>query len=305
MAAYGMSSRGPLLKAASNAHQGVLNRSPVALISTLPARLTTDRIRTLVAAPNKDDIATVEEMFERPAYVHDEQLVASTSELDIKMAERRKQRQSEQVTYQASAIAATIGVTSLAVVATYLRFDWHLNDDGQMPWLELLGTLTLVAGGVFGMEMYARFAHKVLWHDFAPGWALHKSHHMPRTGPFEDNDIFAVINGVPAMLLCLYGFLTPGMLGGACFGAGLGITLFGIMYMFVHDGLVHRRFPVGPIAELPYLKRLAVAHQLHHAEKYDGVPWGMFLAMQELENIPGAKEEVDRLVAELDFKARK
>lgn len=36
-----------------------------------------------------------------------------------------------------------------------------------------------------GMEMYARYAHKVLWHDFAPGWALHKSHHMPRTGPFE------------------------------------------------------------------------------------------------------------------------
>ncbi len=42
------------------------------------------------------------------------------------------------------------------------------------------------------------------------------------------------------MALCLYGFLTPGMVGGLCFGAGLGITLFGIMYMFVHDGLVHR-----------------------------------------------------------------
>jgi hypothetical protein len=37
---------------------------------------------------------------------------------------------------------------------------------------------------------------------------------------------------------------------GLCFGAGLGITLFGISYMFIHDGLVHRRFPVGPIAEV-------------------------------------------------------
>ena len=45
----------------------------------------------------------------------------------------------------------------------------------------------------------------------------------------QDNDIFAVINGVPAMILCLYGFLTPGVPGGLCFGAGLGITLFGIM----------------------------------------------------------------------------
>ena len=35
-------------------------------------------------------------------------------------------------------------------------------------------------------------------------------------------------------------------MGGVCFGAGLGITLFGIMYMFIHDGLVHRRFPVRP-----------------------------------------------------------
>ena len=37
---------------------------------------------------------------------------------------------------------------------------------------------------------------------------------------------------------------------GLCFGTGLGITLFGISYMFIHDGLVHRRFPVGPIAEV-------------------------------------------------------
>lgn len=47
----------------------------------------------------------------------------------------------------------------------------------------------------------------------------------------QDNDIFAVMNGVPAFSLCLYGFLTPGVGGGLCFGAGLGITLFGIMYV--------------------------------------------------------------------------
>lgn len=37
----------------------------------------------------------------------------------------------------------------------------------------------------FGMEMWARWAHKALWHDYEPGWALHKSHHEPRVGPFE------------------------------------------------------------------------------------------------------------------------
>lgn len=47
--------------------------------------------------------------------------------------------------------------------------------------------------------------------------------------------------------------------------------------MFIHDGLVHKRFPVGPIADVPYLKRVAIAHKLHHSEKYNGVPWGLFL----------------------------
>jgi beta-carotene 3-hydroxylase len=32
--------------------------------------------------------------------------------------------------------------------------------------------------------------------------------------------------------------------------------------MFVHDGLVHRRFPVGPVANVPYLRRVAAAHQV-------------------------------------------
>ena len=40
-----------------------------------------------------------------------------------------------------------------------------------------------------GMEMYARWAHRVLWHDFEPGWRIHASHHAPRTGPFEENDL--------------------------------------------------------------------------------------------------------------------
>lgn len=92
--------------------------------------------------------------------------------------------------------------------------------------------------------------------------------------------MYAIMNAVPAIALCLYGFLTPTMTGSLCFGAGLGITLFGIAYMFVHDGLVHKRFPTGPIAELPYMKRVTVAHKLHHSEKYNGVPWGLFLGPQ-------------------------
>lgn len=46
------------------------------------------------------------------------------------------------------------------------------------------------------------------------------------------------------------------------FEQGLGITVFGMAYMFVHDGLVHKRFPVGPVANVPYFRRVAAAHQV-------------------------------------------
>lgn len=71
-----------------------------------------------------------------------------------------------------------------------------------------------------GMEMWARWAHKALWHDFAPGWALHSSHHKLRVGPFEANDIFAIVNAAPAISLCAYGFFTPSIIGGIAFGSG-------------------------------------------------------------------------------------
>lgn len=92
----------------------------------------------------------------------------------------------QQLTYQVSAIAATTGVSALAILATYYKFSMHMaGPDTPFPWLDMFGTLALVVGGVAGMEMWARWAHKVLWHDFQPGWALHKSHHVPRVGPFE------------------------------------------------------------------------------------------------------------------------
>lgn len=40
--------------------------------------------------------------------------------------------------------------------------------------------------------------------------------------------------------------------------------MFGMAYMFVHDGLVHRRFPVGPIANVPYLRKVAAAHYVSY-----------------------------------------
>ncbi|WOL05737.1 beta-carotene 3-hydroxylase 2, chloroplastic isoform X1 [Canna indica] len=152
----------------------------------------------------------------------------------------------------------------------------------------MLGTLFLSVGAAVGMEFWARWAHRALLH--APLRSMHESHHRPRDGAFELNDALAIVNAVPAISLLAFGFLNGGLIPALCFGAGLGITLYGMAYMFVHDGLVHRRFPVGPIANVPYLRRVAAAHQIHHMDMFDGVPFGLFLGPKELEKVGGSEK---------------
>lgn len=50
-----------------------------------------------------------------------------------------------------------------------------------------------------------------------------QSHHRPREGPFELNDVFAITNAVPAIALMSYGFFHKGLVPGLCFGA---VSLF-------------------------------------------------------------------------------
>jgi beta-carotene 3-hydroxylase len=42
--------------------------------------------------------------------------------------------------------------------------------------------------------------------------------------------------------------------------------------------MVHKRFPTGPLGQLPFLKQIAAGHSIHHTEAFDGVPWGLFMA---------------------------
>ncbi|XP_057425361.1 beta-carotene hydroxylase 2, chloroplastic-like [Lotus japonicus] len=207
--------------------------------------------------------------------------------MSARVAEKLARKKSERFTYLVAAVMSSLGVTSMAILAVYYRFSWQM-EGGQIPMSEMFGTFALSVGAAVGMEFWARWAHKALWH--ASLWHMHESHHRPREGPFELNDVFAIINAVPAIALLSYGFFHKGLVPGLCFGAGLGITVFGIAYMFVHDGLVHKRFPVGPIANVPYFRRVASAHQLHHSDKFNGVPYGLFLGPMELEEVGGLEE---------------
>ncbi|KAJ4850461.1 Phospholipase A2 crotoxin acid subunit CA [Turnera subulata] len=191
------------------------------------------------------------------------------------VAEKMARKESERLNYLVAAIISSVGFTSMAVVAVYYRFLWQM-EGGEFPIAEMW---------VWSFGHGGHIKHC--------GMPLYGICTRPRDGPFELNDVFAITNAVPAIALLFYGLFNKGFLPGLCFGAGLGITLFGMAYMFVHDGLVHRRFPVGPIANVPYLRRVAAAHQLHHADKFNGVPYGLFLGPKEVEE-SGGKEELDK-----------
>uniref|UniRef100_A0A453J169 beta-carotene 3-hydroxylase n=1 Tax=Aegilops tauschii subsp. strangulata TaxID=200361 RepID=A0A453J169_AEGTS len=141
---------------------------------------------------------------------------AATAPARGAVSERAARKESERRTYLVAALMSSLGITSMAAAAVYYRFAWQM-EGGEIPVTEMLGTLALSVGAAVGMEFWARWAHRALWH--ASLWDMHESHHLPRDGPFELNDVFAIVNAVPAMALLAFGFFNRGLLPGLCFGA--------------------------------------------------------------------------------------
>ncbi|WP_030540357.1 sterol desaturase family protein [Sphingobium sp. DC-2] len=125
------------------------------------------------------------------------------------------------------------------------------------PLLLLLIFLATVAA----MEGFAYVMHRWVMHG--PGWFLHASHHRPRTGLWEANDLYFVIFAIPSILLLLGGVQWGwGDWATAC---GAGIAAYGMIYLGFHDIIVHRRVAHRYVARSRYMKRIVQAHRLHHA----------------------------------------
>jgi len=137
----------------------------------------------------------------------------------------------------------------------------------------------LVIGGTFiAMEGVAWALHKYILHTFL--WFIHDTHHLPRTGLFEKNDIIAFIFGIPSWLFMMYGIMN-----GNDFRLyiGIGILIYGICYILIHDGLVHQRFKIFTHPKSIYLIGLKLGHEAHHRndahpdyKKENDIVWGMF-----------------------------
>ena len=127
---------------------------------------------------------------------------------------------------------------------------------------------------LFAMEGVAWAMHRYVMHG--PLWSIHRTHHEPRKGPFELNDAFGLVFSLPSVALIYYGLRGAPVL----LAVGVGIALYGAIYFFLHDMLVHRRIDLGLRPKSGYLARIYQAHRLHHAveQKDDCVSFGFIMA---------------------------
>jgi beta-carotene 3-hydroxylase len=122
------------------------------------------------------------------------------------------------------------------------------------------------------MEFVAWFTHKYVMHGLL--WILHEDHHTGRTGLFERNDSFFLIFAIPGASLSILGAMNG---YDYKFFIGLGITLYGLAYFFVHDIFIHQRVKWFRNANHPYFRAIRRAHKMHHKHvgKEHGECFGM------------------------------
>ncbi|MFN8338898.1 MAG: sterol desaturase family protein [Saprospiraceae bacterium] len=114
--------------------------------------------------------------------------------------------------------------------------------------------------------------HKYVMHGFL--WYLHRDHHdHSHEGSMEKNDWFFFIFAIPAIALIYLGVSTD---MNYLLYIGIGITLYGMAYFFVHDIFIHQRIKLLQKTENKYLLSIRRAHKQHHKHigKEDGECFG-------------------------------
>jgi beta-carotene 3-hydroxylase len=157
--------------------------------------------------------------------------------------------------------------------------------------MEIAFNIFLMVATFFAMEGAAWATHKYIMHGFL--WSWHKSHHSPRHGFFEKNDLFAVVFSIPSIATIVAGFEFEQV--GFLKWVGFGILAYGIFYVLFHDILVHRRVKIKFIAKNPYLRRMIRAHKIHHKhlEKEGAEAFGFLYAPKKYEpTSPNEKVEI-------------
>ncbi|MCX2485659.1 sterol desaturase family protein [Pedobacter sp. MR2016-24] len=123
------------------------------------------------------------------------------------------------------------------------------------------------------MECVTWLTHKYIMHGLF--WNLHEDHHNKSDHFFEKNDYFFVIFAFISMTFFVTGTFVTDL--GFMFYIGIGITLYGFAYFFVHDIFIHQRFKLFTRTDNFYFRALRKAHKVHHKHlnKEEGECFGM------------------------------
>lgn len=116
---------------------------------------------------------------------------------------------------------------------------------------------------IIAMELIAIISHKYIMHG--PGWFLHKSHHQKHKNIFELNDIYFIFFSTPSIFSIIFGMLESNYI---LLSIGIGIMLYGLIYILLHDVVVHQRFGIKiNIKKYSYLNKIKRSHLKHHSNK--------------------------------------
>lgn len=128
----------------------------------------------------------------------------------------------------------------------------------------------LVVVAFSAMELVSYATHRWLMHG--PGMPWHVSHHSPPTGRVEKNDLFPLVFSVVGVGL----FVAAAAGATVLWPIALGVTLYGVAYLLVHEVAIHRRVRC-PVPGGRYVRWLQQAHAGHH--RSGGEPYGMLLPL--------------------------
>ncbi len=134
----------------------------------------------------------------------------------------------------------------------------------------ILRFVGIALAAFIAMEFVSYLVHRYVYHGFM--WFLHKSHHTPRKGRFEWNDLFPLFFATVTMILMVVGLSDPS--GMDLVALSIGITIYGGVYLVIHDLYVHGRMKSLTLKNR-YLLRVKKAHMMHHASGEE--PYGLLL----------------------------
>ena len=117
------------------------------------------------------------------------------------------------------------------------------------------------------MEPVAWCLHRYVMHG--PLWSWHQDHHQPLHKNWQKNDRFILFFAFPSTLAMASDLWW-------CFGLGLGILGYGLVYGLMHEIIIHRRFPWWRWLNW-YTIAIIHAHRDHHkvTTKVGAVNFGM------------------------------